>query len=86
MALKSMTSTMALAFAGMAATATVASAQTYQGRSAYAQPYQYAPGEIIARRTAQAQRDPGVTNELAPDSSQTATGGPVGGVPGFDGQ
>ena len=40
-------------------------------------------GDIIARRTAEAYREPGVTLELAPDAKQTATGGPSGGVPGF---
>ena len=38
-----------------------------------------------ARLTAQAYREPGVTLELAPDSKQSATGGPSGGVPGFSG-
>ena len=41
--------------------------------------------EVIARATERAQTEPGLTNELAPDSRQTATGGPVGGVPGYDG-
>ena len=45
----------------------------------------YAPGEIIRDATERAQREPGVTSELAPDAKQTATGGPVGGVPGFEG-
>ena len=44
-----------------------------------------APGAIIAAATRRAQHDPGVTLELAPDAKETATGGPVGGVPGFDG-
>ena len=43
------------------------------------------PSSIILRRTIQAQGEPGVTSELAPDARQTATGGPVGGVPGFSG-
>jgi hypothetical protein len=43
------------------------------------------PGGIVARLTARAQNEPGLTRELAPDSRQTASGGPVGGVPGFDG-
>ena len=41
--------------------------------------------DVIARATERAQTEPGITNELAPDSRQTATGGPVGGVPGYDG-
>ena len=41
--------------------------------------------ETNARLTAQAYREPGVTLELAPDSKQSATGGPSGGVPGFSG-
>ena len=49
-------------------------------------PYGYqGPGATIFALTARAQREPGVTEELAPDAKQTATGGPVGGVPGFDG-
>ena len=42
-------------------------------------------GDAIARATARAQTEPGVTEELAPDAKQTATGGPSGGVPGFSG-
>ena len=38
-----------------------------------------------ARLTAQAYRDPGVTLELDPTAKQTATGGPVGGLPGRGG-
>ena len=41
--------------------------------------------EVIARETARQQAAPGVTEELAPDAKQTATGGPSGGVPGFSG-
>lgn len=41
--------------------------------------------DTIERATARAQLEPGVTKELAPDSEQTATGGPSGGVPGFSG-
>lgn len=43
------------------------------------------PGSIVLNRTEQARREPGLTQELAPDAKETATGGPVGGVPGFDG-
>ena len=42
-------------------------------------------GEAIARATERMQYAPGVTNELAPDAKETATGGPAGGVPGFSG-
>lgn len=42
-------------------------------------------GAAIARATREMQEAPGVTNELAPDAKETATGGPVGGVPGFSG-
>ena len=41
--------------------------------------------EIVRQATARAYREPGTTLELAPDAKETATGGPVGGVPGFDG-
>ena len=43
------------------------------------------PGSIVLNLTEKARREPGVTFELAPDAKETATGGPVGGVPGFDG-
>jgi hypothetical protein len=43
------------------------------------------PGAIIFNATRRAAQEPGVTNELSPDAKETATGGPVGGVPGFDG-
>lgn len=43
-------------------------------------------GEAIREATERAQHEPGLTRELAPDSRQTATGGPVGGVPGFSGR
>ena len=43
------------------------------------------PGAIISSATRRSQREPGVTLELAPDARETATGGPVGGVPGYDG-
>ena len=43
------------------------------------------PGSIVFNRTVRSQHEPGVTEELAPDAKQTATGGPSGGVPGFDG-
>ena len=39
----------------------------------------------MARATARAYTEPGVTQELAPDAKQSATGGPSGGVPGFSG-
>ena len=42
--------------------------------------------EAIARATARQQAAPGLTEELAPDAKETATGGPVGGVPGFSGR
>ncbi len=45
----------------------------------------YGAGQIIENATIRAQHEPGVTSELAPDAKQTATGGPVGGVPGFSG-
>lgn len=43
------------------------------------------PGSIVLNETEKARREPGVTVEIAPDAKETATGGPVGGVPGFDG-
>ena len=43
------------------------------------------PGAAVSAATERAQREPGVTSELAPDSKQTATGGPSGCVPGFEG-
>lgn len=58
----------------------------------YAQPYagyggSYADtqNDAVARATARAYTEPGVTQELAPDAKQSATGGPSGGVPGFSG-
>jgi len=42
--------------------------------------------EAIAHATAAQQAAPGLTEELAPDAKETATGGPVGGVPGFSGR
>ncbi len=54
------------------------------GSRSFASPYT-GPGSIIFNATVQEQNAPGVTNELAPDAKATATGGPVGGVPGFDG-
>ena len=44
------------------------------------------PGAVVFNATRRAAHEPGVTNELAPDAKETATGGPSGGVPGFDGQ
>ena len=52
----------------------------------YASGFGYAGGweaATDARLTAQAYTEPGLTLELAPDAKLTATGGPVGGVPGF---
>ena len=43
------------------------------------------PGSAVLNATVRAAREPGVTLELAPDAKETATGGPVGGPPGFDG-
>ena len=43
------------------------------------------PGSAVLNATVQSERDPGVTLELAPDAKETATGGPVGGPPGYDG-
>ena len=48
-------------------------------------PKDNAPGSIIIRKTIRAQAEPGVTTEIAPDSKQTATGGPSGGIPGASG-
>lgn len=50
-------------------------------------PYAYGDpsAAIIAAAAERAQHEPGVTQELAPDAKQTATGGPSGGVPGFSG-
>jgi hypothetical protein len=61
-----------------------------EGAAPYAvepNPYQgyEGPGSIVLNATERAKHEPGVTNELAPDAKETATGGPVGGVPGFDG-
>ncbi len=43
------------------------------------------PGGTVLRRSLDAQHEPGVAQELAPDAKQTATGGPSGGLPGFGG-
>ena len=43
----------------------------------------YGAGQIIEDATIRQQHAPGVTNELAPDAKESATGGPSGGVPGF---
>lgn len=43
------------------------------------------PGADVLKATEHAKSDPGVTLELVPDAKETATGGPVGGPPGFDG-
>ena len=61
-------------------------ADAYDGPRAQAFAYPYWGGwqaAVIARDTIEQQNAPGVTNELAPDNRATATGGPVGGVPGF---
>ena len=44
-----------------------------------------APGAIVRQQTERSAREPGVTEELAPDAKETATGGPSGGVPGRSG-
>ena len=44
-----------------------------------------APGAIVRQQTERSAREPGVTQELAPDAKETATGGPSGGVPGRSG-
>ncbi len=43
------------------------------------------PGSAVLNATVRAAGEPGMTLELAPDAKETATGGPVGGPPGFDG-
>ena len=43
------------------------------------------PSAIVLRHTIEAQSEPGLATELAPDAKETATGGPVGGIPGFSG-
>lgn len=55
--------------------------------SGYYNPYvgYQGPGSIVLNATERARREPGVTLELAPDAKETATGGPVGGVPGHEG-
>ncbi len=45
----------------------------------------HGPGSVVLNKTERARSEPGVTLELAPDAKETATGGPVGGVPGYDG-
>lgn len=60
----------------------------HASRMVYEQPYATSGGwqaAAIAHATTVMQNAPGVTNELAPDAKETATGGPVGGVPGFSG-
>ncbi len=44
-----------------------------------------APGAIVRQQTERSAHEPGVTNELAPDAKETATGGPSGGIPGRSG-
>ena len=43
------------------------------------------PGADVFAATKKAQHEPGVTLDLEPDAKETATGGPVGGIPGHDG-
>ena len=57
-------------------------AQPYSG---YGGSYADTQDNAVARATARAYTEPGVTQELAPDAKQSATGGPSGGVPGFSG-
>ena len=62
----------------------------YYSKSFETPPLPYVPQDdsdasIVLRHTIKAQSEPGVTLELAPDAKETATGGPVGGVPGFSG-
>lgn len=63
----------------------------YRGASAEAasktNPYAdyHGPGSAVLNATERAKGEPGVIHELAPDAKETATGGPVGGPPGFDG-
>ena len=45
----------------------------------------YGPGATVLRRGVAAQYEPGATQEIEPDAKQTATGGPVGGLPGRSG-
>ena len=59
-------------------------ARTYE-YAAPGYPHYSRSADWIAAAAARAQTEPGVTSELSPDAKQTATGGPVGGVPGFDG-
>ncbi len=59
----------------------------YYGAGRYGNGYGYGyaggwEGEANARLTARAYREPGLALELAPDAKETATGGPVGGLPG----
>ena len=68
------------ALAGLALAMAVPAAMAQDGYRGLRRP---APGEIILNQTERAQHEPGVTQELAPDAKQTATGGPSGGVPGF---
>ena len=67
---------------------TAATPPPYGAEAYYPHPNYYGgwQAEAIARATAAEQAAPGVTNELAPDAKETATGGPVGGVPGFSGR
>ena len=57
-------------------------AQPYAG---YGSSYADTQDDAVARATARAYTEPGVTQELAPGAKQSATGGPSGGVPGFSG-
>ena len=44
------------------------------------------PGATVLKRGLDAQHEPGVAQEIAPDAKQSATGGPAGGLPGRDSQ
>ena len=43
------------------------------------------PGATVLKKSLEAQHEPGVAQEIAPDAKQTATGGPSGGLPGLSG-
>ena len=44
------------------------------------------PGATVLKKSLEAQHEPGVAQEVAPDAKQTATGGPSGGLPGLGGR
>ena len=68
-----------------AVAARVQSQEPYAGLNSNPYAGYTGPGSAVLNATVQSERDPGVTLELAPDAKETATGGPVGGPPGFDG-